>query len=167
MCAFIGRHVDKIFENAEMLSQVLEEGSQAREGFVEFATTYRRIHFLSKAKRQLTEEEICELEAKCLLMGQIIPRVLGGSITPKQHELIHHLPQFARRWRTVGYFREEGMEAKHHEVNGINRVLACMRKEEDRLANCLRRVEVRQTQKAGDLAHPVPRNFNVQRKQKA
>ena len=84
-----------------------------------------------------------------------------------QHELIHHLPQFARRWRTVGYFREEGMEAKHHEVNGINRVLACMRKEEDRLANCLRRVEVRQTQKAGDLAHPVPRNFNVQRKQKA
>ena len=70
-------------------------------------------------------------------------------------------------WRTVGYFREEGMEAKHHEVNGINRVLACMRKEEDRLANCLRRVEVRQTQKAGDLAHPVPRNFNVQRKQKA
>ena len=42
-----------------------------------------------------------------------------------------------------------------------------MRKEEDRLANCLRRVEVRQTQKAGDLAHPVPRNFNVQRKQKA
>ena len=146
---------------------MLEEGSQAREGFVEFATTYRRIHFLSKAKRQLTEEEICELEAKCLLMGQIIPRVLGGSITPKQHELIHHLPQFARRWRTVGYFREEGMEAKHHEVNGINRVLACMRKEEDRLANCLRRVEVRQTQKAGDLAHPVPRNFNVQRKQKA
>ena len=45
--------------------------------------------------------------------------------------------------------------------------MACMRKEEDRLANCLRRVEVRQTQKAGDLAHPVPRNFNVQRKQKA
>ena len=39
--------------------------------------------------------------------------------------------------------------------------------EEDRLANCLRRVEVRQTQKAGDLAHPVPRNFNVQRKQKS
>ena len=30
-----------------------------------------------------------------------------------------------------------------------------------------KKVEVRQTQKAGDLAHPVPRNFNVQRKQKA
>ena len=132
-----------------------------------FALTYRRIHFLLKAKRQLSEDEICELEAKCALMGQIMPRVLGGNITPKQHELIHHVPQFARRWRTVGFFREEGMEAKHHEVNGINRVLACMRKEEDRLANCLRRVEVRQTQKAGDLAVAVPRNFNAQRKQKA
>ena len=76
------------------------------------------------------------------------------------------VPQFARRWRTVSFFREEGMEAKHHEVNGINRVLACMRKEEDRLANCLRRVEVRQTQKAGDLAVAVPRNFNAQGKQK-
>ena len=122
-----------------------------------FALTYRRIHFLLKAKRQLSEDEICELEAKCALMGQIMPRVLGGNITPKQHELIHHVPQFARRWRTVGFFREEGMEAKHHEVNGINRVLGCMRKEEDRLANCLRRVEVRQTQKAGDLAVALPR----------
>ena len=62
-----------------------------------------------------------------------------------------------RRWRTVGFFREEGMEAKHHEVNGINRVMACMRKEEERLAMCLRRVEVRQVQKAGSLAVAVPR----------
>ena len=161
--AFIGRHVDKIFENAEMLSEVLEDGSEAKDGFLEFALTYRRIHFLLKAKRQLSEEEISELETKCALMGQIMPRVLGGSITPKMHELIHHVPQFARRWRTVGYFREEGMEAKHHEVNGINRVLACMRNEEERLANCLRRVEVRQTQKAGNLAVAVQRSKKQQK----
>ena len=68
-------------------------------------------------------------------------RVIGGNITPKQHELIHHVPQFARQWRTVGFFREEGMEAKHHEVNGINRVLACMRREEERLTMCLRRLK--------------------------
>ena len=159
--AFIGRHVDKIFASAERLADVLEAGSEAQLGFLEFAVTYRRIHFLIKAKRQLTEEEICELEVKCALMGEIMPRVLGGNITPKQHELIHHVPQFARRWRTVGFFREEGMEAKHHEVNGINRVMACMRKEEERLAMCLRRVEVRQVQKAGDLAVAVPRKNNA------
>ena len=71
------------------------------------------------------------------------------------------VPQFARRWRTVGFFREEGMEAKHHNVNGINRVMACMRKEEERLAMCLRRVEVRQVQKAGNLAEAVPRKNNA------
>ena len=52
---------------------------------------------------------------------------------------------------------QSAMEAKHHEVNGINRVMACMRKEEERLAMCLRRVEVRQVQKAGSLAVAVPR----------
>ena len=156
--ALIGRHVDKILENLEMLAEVLEDGSEAKLGFLEFAVIYRRVHFLLKARRQLTEDEICELEVKCAKLGEVMPRVLGGNITPKQHELIHHVPQFARKWRTVGLFREEGMEAKHHEVNGINRVLACMRREEARLAMCLRRVEVRQAQKAGSLAVPVPRS---------
>ena len=59
--------------------------------------------------------------------------------------------------RNKSSFREEGTEAKHHEVNGINRVMACMRREEERLAMCLKRVEVRQAQKAGNLAVPVPR----------
>ena len=44
--------------------------------------------------------------------------------------------------------------------------MACLRNEEDRLANCLRRLEVRQTQKARDLAVAVLRNFNAQRKPK-
>ena len=105
---------------------------------------------------------LCSLpHYKCAQMGEIMPRVLGGNITPKQHELIHHVPKFARRWRTVGFFREEGMEAKHHEVNGINRVMACMRREEERLSMCLRRVEVRQAQKAGSLAVPVPRKLSA------
>ena len=149
--------MDQILENAELLAEVLEEGSVEKLGFLEFAVIYRRVHFLLKARRQLTEDEICKLEVICAQLGEIMPRVLGGNITPKQHELIHHVPQFARRWRTVGFFREEGMEEKHHEVNGINMVMACMRREEERLAMCLKRVAVRQAQKAGSLAVPVPR----------
>ena len=67
--AFIGRHVDKVLENAEMLAEVLEDGSEAKLGFLEFAVIYRRIHFLLKARRQLNEEEICELEIKCAKLG--------------------------------------------------------------------------------------------------
>ena len=153
--------MNKILEKAELLAEVLDEGSDAKKGFLEFAVSYSRIHFLLKAKRQLTEDEICELETKCTKLGEIMPRVLGGNITPKMHELIHHVPQFARRWRTVGLFREEGMEAKHHEVNGINSVMSCMRREEERLTMCLRSVEVRQAQKAGSLAVAVPRKFKA------
>ena len=107
---FIGRHVDKIFARAEELAEVLEEGSEERRGFLEFALLYRRVHFLAKARRQLEEEEIVEVEEKTKLLGEVMPRVLGGTITPKQHWLVHHLGPFARRWRTIGLFREEGMD---------------------------------------------------------
>ena len=51
-----------------------------------------------------------EVEEKTKLLGEVMPRVLGGTITPKQHWLVHHPGPFARRWRTIGLFREEGMD---------------------------------------------------------
>ena len=53
--AFNRRHVDKILEKAELLAELLDEGSNAKKGFLEIAVNYRRIHFLLKARRQLTE----------------------------------------------------------------------------------------------------------------
>ena len=164
--AFVGNHCDKIVDNYEKLAVVLDDAPEVKEGFLEFGAIYKTIHFLMKAKRELTDDEIALLEVKCHQLGEVFPRVFGGSITPKLHELIFYVPVFAKKWRTVGGMREEGIESAHNVANQIERVLVCMRNEEERLAKILERVEVKKVQKAGELAELVPRNFSVPRELK-
>ena len=111
-------------------------------------------HYLHSAPRTKLCYSIIETrESRCLL-GRLLCS-LPHCILNAPASSIVDLHQ------TVGFFREEGMEAKHHEVNGINRVMACMRRKEERLAMCLRRVEVLQAQKAGGLAVAVPRKLSA------
>ena len=165
--SYVGNHGDKIVDKHELLAPVLDELPEAKAGFLELAGTYKPVHFLMKAKRELKEAEINLLEQGCHKLGELVPRVLKGStITPKLHELVFYVPKFAREWRMVGGMREEGVERSHPECNGMERVLKCVRKEEERLAQIMVRVELRKELKASDLATAKPRKFTNAREDK-
>ena len=160
---YVGRHCDKMIANIELLREVLD-GAEEQEGIMEFALTYKKAHFLMKARRELEDDELDTLEATCHKLGEIYPRVFRGSITPKLHELCWYVPQLARRWRTVGGMREEGIEAAHNVVNRLERVLCCVRREDERMAIAMTRMALRQQQQASTFATPEPRKFVKPRK---
>ena len=158
--SYVGNHGDKIVDKHELLAPVLDKLPEAKAGFLELAGTYKPVHFTMKKRGELTDDEIDALEQGCHKLGELVPRVLKGStITPKLHELVFYVPKFAREWRMVGGMREEGVESTHPECNGMDRVLRCVRKEEERLAQIMTRVELRKELKATDLATAKPRKF--------
>ena len=53
----------------------------------------------------------------------------------------------------MGGLREEALEKLHNQVNQMLRILACVRKKEDRLLMALQRNEMREP----ELVKPVPR----------
>ena len=114
----------------------------------------RSVHFHLQPRRFYTKSEIEELKKECWKLGKIFPRVFHASITPKLDTLIFIIPMFAEKWGTVGGLREEALEKLHNQVNQMLRILACVRKREDRLLMALQRNEMREP----DLVKPVPRS---------
>ena len=54
-------------------------------------------------------------------------------ITPKMHILEAHVPDFARKWRTVGFFGEDVVETLHKDYNSLIRRFSSIRKVEDQM----------------------------------
>ena len=73
------------------------------------------------------------LESICLEVGMLFPKVFKGTVTPKIHDLIFHLPRLARHHGTVGGLREDALESKHAIGNSLRRQLACVQAEEEKL----------------------------------
>ena len=73
----------------------------------------------------------------------VFPRVFKGTVTPKLHDLVFHLPRIARHLGTVGGVREDNLESKHAIGNSLRRRLACVRAEEEKLKLMLQLDEVR------------------------
>ena len=97
---------------------------------------------LLKAKHPLSGEELDILESSCLEIGTLYPKVFGGTVTPKVHDMVFHLPRFARHQGTVGGLQEDSLEAKHAIGNSLKRCLACVKSEEERLRLMLQLDEV-------------------------
>ena len=55
------------------------------------------------------------------------------SITPKMHILEVHIPEFARQWRTVGFFGEDVVETLHNNFNEPLRRLCSIRNPLDQM----------------------------------
>lgn len=89
----------------EELAEVLNDAPAAKANFLKFGKTYRTLHFLAKARRKLTPEELDKVDVAARELGHIFPTTFKGSVTPKVHELIHHVPQLARSlFRPFGLF---------------------------------------------------------------
>ena len=130
---YVGKHCDKIVDKYEVFAPLLDDFPEQKKLFLELGAAYKPVHFYMKRNGFLTEEEIQEIENCCAKMGQLIPALYGGSIPPKVDDLIFVVPAQAREYKTLGIFREEKLEAMHNIVNVLSRVLACVRRAEERM----------------------------------
>ena len=115
----------------------------------------KQLQPLLKAKRFLSEQELDLLEKLCLEVGVLFPRVFKGTVTPKIHDLVFHLPRIARHLGTVGGVREDNLESKHAIGNSLRRRLACVRAEEEKLKLMLQLDEVQLRLKSAEFSKPA------------
>ena len=128
---------------------------EAHQGFTEVCQLLKQLQPLLKAKRFLSEQELDLLEKLCLEVGVLFPRVFRGSVTPKIHDLVFHLPRIARHLGTVGGVREDNLESKHAIGNNLKRRLACVRAEEEKLKLMLQLDEVQLRLKSAEFSKPA------------
>ena len=140
-------------------SKVLVEMPDAHNGFQEVCHLLRRLQPLLKARRFLDEKELDLLETLCLEVGVVFPRVFKGSVAPKIHDLVFHLPRIARHLGTVGGVREDNLESKHAIGNSLRRRLACVRAEEEKLKLMLQLDEVQLRLKSAEFSKPATRRI--------
>ena len=134
------------------IAELMKELPEAHAGFQDVCLVLERLLPLLKAKRPLSEEELVMVESSCLEIGTLYPKVFGGTVPPKVHDMVFHLPRLARHQGTVGGVREDGLEAKHAIGNGLRRRLACVRAEEERLRLMLQLDEVQMRLKSADFS---------------
>jgi hypothetical protein len=111
---FVGNHCDVIVERFDEVTEVLASEPETKKKHDEFFQHYKPLHFLMKAKRFLTPEELDTIDICCAKIGEVYPKHFKTSITPKLDDLIFVVPQFSRKWNTVGGLREEDIEAFHN-----------------------------------------------------
>lgn len=81
------------------------------------------------APKFLSEEEMNELEIDCHNFGRLYLQLADkdDTVTPKMHTIVKHVPEFMRRFGTVGLISEHGLESMHARLNKIAQRYACLR----------------------------------------
>jgi hypothetical protein len=134
-CSFVGNHMRTLLtgEGPALLAAALGDYSEDREKYETLFTGLGRIQYYFKAEF-LTDSEILELERCCdqfaVCFKQLMP---DHSITPKMHFLVTHVPSFARRHKTLGFFSEQSLESLHAKINGYERQFSGIRDPERRM----------------------------------
>jgi len=136
----------KVLENAQKLLDIVADEPELVEKYGPLFTTLHTISGLILKATPLRGIDLHPLEAELLLQGE---ELLENDIDhleklchqlgdhygyhfhkkpiPKQHILVYHVPQFARRYWSVGMFSEQAIEHHHAKGNTINRRLRCFR----------------------------------------
>lgn len=125
----VGNHVGKLLRGQEEFLQriavqiQLDHGSSRSQAFLEkhadLWACVAGINSLVRSARQLTEKEICHLEVECPRFGNLFRKKFptrtnkGKALTPKMHILECHIPIFVRKYGTVGWLGEDGVEHLH------------------------------------------------------
>ena len=84
--------------------------------FARFSSVLKELDVIghyARATRFLTDAELDALEASCTAFGVASRATFGKMLTCKGHLIEKHLPRTARRFRTIGIFGEDGLEALH------------------------------------------------------
>lgn len=137
--AFVGNHCMKMLKNPYYLVQnILDESKQ--HNFYYLFITLNQIFQIMLASKQLSEEEIISLEdeildfAKC--MKDLFPEV---TLTPKMHVLMHHVVDFAQKYKTCGLLSEQSLEHSHAVINRQDRILKNVQQKQKRIKLLMKR----------------------------
>ena len=114
-----------------------------REYHTRILTQLDKIGALSRKVTMLTDSEIEELSHACETYGAAarasvpdclpLPKSLVRTrLTPKGHVVEVHLAAFARRYGTIGFFGEDGIEALHPKDTKCRQLTRCIRNPEAR-----------------------------------
>ena len=98
---FVGNHCDVIVERYAEVTEVLASNPEVKEKYDEIFLYYKPLHFLMKAHRFLTEEELDMIDICCAKIGELYPKYFKGSITPKLDDLVFIVPEFDRKWHIL------------------------------------------------------------------
>ena len=187
---YVGRHVEKILEHHEDLSEVLDEEPDFKRLFNNFCGPYLRLQRLMKASRWLSQQEvmsgnisiysilsdlvyfhladvfyfqIADIENLCNTIGSLWPQLFhGSSIPPKVDALVFIVPHFANKWSTLGGVGEEGVERLHRTYNQHGRTLAAMKNKGKAMGLAMRRenVSVKARKVVGHIHLAAARRFS-------
>ena len=91
-------------------------------------------------------------------IGVLYPKFLKRSIPSKVDDLIFVIPEFAKRFKTLGGLREEDIERLHNETNRILTGLISVREQSIKFLLTLERLELKRAVPS-TLATPTPRKL--------
>lgn len=82
----------------------------------------------------LSDDEVAGVQSLCTKLANVYAADFAQrTMTIKLHMLIHHVPEFIQRFRTIGYFSEQAIESSHALVNKIERKCCSVRGDKERL----------------------------------
>ncbi len=118
----VGNHIKLILAAPDKLCACLKDTSDNYNDILRLWQLFAQIDKIMHAPRFLSEEEIAKFKETCYDLGvHYRERFKDCSISRKLHMLIFHLPEFAAKWKTIGLFSEQKLEALHGKVNKIER----------------------------------------------
>ena len=103
-------------------------------------TRLHDLHSIYSASRPLCDHEIASFCYNAYEFGHWFPiNFPTHRITPKMHVMIYHMPELARKYRTIGMFSEQGGEAIHTVFNKLDRQYVYMGSDVKRLQATMQR----------------------------
>ena len=86
---FVGNHCDKIVDQYKKITEVFASNPEVRKKYDDFFEIYKPLHFLMKANRFLTPEELDQIDILAEKLGEVYPRSFKKTIPPKLGELLY------------------------------------------------------------------------------
>lgn len=137
-CTFVGNHMHKMLtkDGPALLVAAIGDYPKAEEERRKLKTLLTILGDIQNyfASQFLIEDEIVKLTRYCKEFATKLKEFYPNqSVTPKMHFLVTHVPQFARRHKTLGLLSEQSLESLHAKVNGIERQFSGIRDVERRM----------------------------------
>ena len=132
---FVGNHCKIILRNFVMLCDVISrKAPEVCKDFKKVFGIFSEAHHYMAIKQLLSDSDIESLCYFCEEFGRVYPMVFPESPchTRKMHELIIHVPTFANKHETVGFYNEEEGEYMHKVVNQQSRQVCSVRNPAER-----------------------------------
>jgi hypothetical protein len=151
-----GSGITKVLEGREKLVAVFADHPDIASMFSDFFDNYYVYHHIAMSQQQLTPERLDQLELAVRNISILFATKFKCRITPKMDVLLMMVVPFARRYGTIGLYREERIESLHARINTLRHLLASIRNPEERMLTVFQRNELKELNL--ELGKAVPRS---------